>query len=103
MKILLRHSRNHHYEHTDRSRLGFQDIYAGNERIYTAYDGINIIKFMPEDHPLFTRIAVFDWEGRPLELIKTGLSINRLCCDETEGTVYAIVTDTDGRLRLGRL
>ena len=54
VKILLRHSRNHHYEHTDRSRLGFQDIYAGNERIYTAYDGINIIKFMPESHPLFT-------------------------------------------------
>ena len=103
VKIILRHNRQHHYEHIEQSRVGFCDIYAGNESIYTAFDGINMVRYVTEEDPLFTRIAVFDWDGRPMELIKTGLSINRLCCDEAEGTVYAIITDTDGRLRLGRL
>ncbi len=103
VKILLRHNRRHHYGHMDQSRLGFKDIYAGNDRIYSAYDGINKVKYIPAGYPLFTRIAIFGWDGRPLELISTGTAIEKLCCDETEHTVYAMVRGTDGMLRLGRL
>lgn len=104
VKILLRHNhRSHHYEHMEQSRLGFRDIFAGNDRIYTAYDGINKVKYMPEDAPMFTRVAVFGWDGQPIELISTGMEIGRLCCDEKENTVYAVTKDRDGRLRLGRL
>ena len=104
VKILLRHNhRSHHYEHMEQSRLGFRDIFAGNDRIYTAYDGINKVKYMPEDAPMFTRVAVFGWDGQAIELISTGMEIGRLCCDEKENTVYAVTKDRDGRLRLGRL
>ena len=52
---------------------------------------------------MYSDIAVFDHEGRPLELIRTDMTIVKLCYDGTENTVYALTEDAEGTLHFGRL
>ena len=56
----------------------------------------------PRDHHL-TVAAVFDWEGHPLMRIRTSTRIEDLAYDEAEGVLYAILSDTDGVMHLGKM
>lgn len=87
------------YDITDRTVLGFQDIYATKDRVFAVYDGMNY----DQSRQLFTKIAIFDWNGNPLELIHTDYSIERICWSEQEHTLYAAVSDADGIIYLAKL
>jgi len=51
----------------------------------------------------FTKIAVFDWDGSPRELIRTDYRIEKLCFSESENTFYAAVMDRDGIMYLAKM
>lgn len=91
----------------ERTVSGFADIYAGNERIYGSYDGVQKVlewaKIPVDERPLqFNRIVVFDWEGRGIEQIVTDYNIRALCVAE-DGTIYAAVFDRLNRFYLGKI
>lgn len=87
------------HNYTDRTVFGFSDIYATKDRIFAVYDGMNNDQY----RPLFTKIAIFDWNGNPLELIHTDYSIGRICWSEQENCLYAAVSDADGIIYLAKL
>lgn len=92
---------------TDETILGFADIYATNDLIYTSYDGIQKAKGLmdipSEKRPLqYNRIAIFDWHGHGLEEIVTDYNVLNLCVD-TDGTIYAAIYDNDGRFHIGKI
>jgi hypothetical protein len=78
----------------DKSGSGFGDVYATKECIYTLY-GENSDSARKD-------IAIFDWNGTPLHLIKIGSNLMRLCVDEQNNMLYT-VTLTDGVFNLARL
>lgn len=91
------------YDFNERTILGFNDVFATNDRLFTVYDGeVNPFK-NNGDRLVDTRIAVFDWEGNPLELVDTDYSIETICYSESENTIYAAVTDRDGIVYLAKL
>ena len=55
------------------------------------------------DRLTYTKIAIFDWEGNPIELIHTDYSIDKMAYSEAENTIYAAVTDRDGIMYLAKL
>lgn len=91
------------YDYNERTVLGFYDIYAFDDRILAAYDGEVNPYWNSGDRQTYTKIAVFDWEGNPLELIHTDYKIERLCYSETENTIYAAVMDRDGIMYLAKM
>ncbi len=91
------------YDWNERTVLGFNDIFADEEWLYTSYDGEVNPYCHDEERLTFTKIAVFDWEGNPLELIHTDYKIERLCYSETENTIYAAVADLDGIMYLAKM
>lgn len=91
------------YDYNENTVLGFNDIYAEADRLYTVYDG-EINPFWNDgERPTFTKIAVFDWEGNPIELIRTDYSIDKICFSEAENTIYAAVKDHDGIMYLAKM
>ncbi len=92
---------------TEETVLGFSDIYATNDKVYTSFDGIQKAKeFMniPSDRrPLqFNKIDIFDWQGHGIEEIVTDYNVLNLCVD-TDKTIYAAIYDNDGRFYLGKI
>ena len=91
--------------------FGFGDIYASDNRIYSVFDGeINRLIYMeesmlgdPQQYPAYSNIAVFDWKGTPLELIRTGTRIENIHVDERDHRLYALYYDDNGDLRIGTL
>lgn len=84
----------------DDTILGFNDIYAAEKAIYAAYDGENTGAV--SSSLFFHNIAVFDWDGTPLNLIDMGMRIEQLCMDCETDVLYAIVEDSDGRCYLAK-
>lgn len=91
--------------------FGFGDIYAGDDRIYAVFDGeTNRLIYMeesmlgdPQKYPAYPNIAVFDWKGTPLELIRTSTRIENIHVDERQHRLYALYYDDNGDLRIGTL
>ena len=91
--------------------FGFGDVYAGESRIYAVFDGeTNRLIYMeesmlgdPQQYPAYSNIAVFDWKGTPLELIRTGTRIENIHVDERDHRLYALYYDDNGDLRIGTL
>ena len=87
------------------------DVYAGESRIYAVFDGeTNRLIYMeesllgdPQQYPAYSNIAVFDWKGTPLELIRTGTRIENIHVDERDHRLYALYYDDNGDLRIGTL
>ena len=85
-------------------------IDATRRRIYGIFDGktdrldnINDIFAGGDGISDFSRIAVYDWKGRPLELIHIGSNrINAIHADEKAGVLYAIFWK-DGKQYFGEL
>lgn len=91
------------YDYNGRTILGFNDIFATADRLYTAFDGEVNPYWNDGDRLTYTKIAVFDWEGNPLELIHTDYSIDKIAYSEAENTIYAAVTDRDGIMYLAKM
>lgn len=89
----------------ERTVLGFRDLYAENDRLYAVYNAELISSAEAErgSNLVFNDIAVFDWEGNPLELIRTEYNIDHICYSERDNAVYASVLDYDGIMYLARL
>ena len=77
----------------------FCDLCATDDAIYAAYGGESDFKSSTGCH----NIAIFDWNGNPLKLIRTGHRIERLCLDNEENTLYAMIQDSEGRPYIGRI
>ena len=83
----------------------FSGLSSTNDRIFTVMDEKGAWWLTPDgprDHHL-TVAAVFDWEGHPLMRIRTSTRIEDLAYDEAEGVLYAILSDTDGVMHLGKM
>ncbi len=91
------------YDFNERTVMGFNDVFATNDRIYAVYDGEVNPYWNDGDRQTFTKIAVFDWEGNPIELIRTDYSIDKICFSEAENTIYAAVKDHDGIMYLAKM
>lgn len=84
----------------DDAVFAFTDIFAMDSLLYCGFDG--------ESSPAtdrsmwFTKVAVFDWEGTPLKVIKTDKRIEQICVDE-DGQVYALVSGNSGEVYLAKL
>ena len=77
----------------------FSDLCATDDAIYAAYGGESDFK----SHTGCRNIAIFDWNGNPLKLIRTGHRIERLCLDSEDNALYAIIQDSEGRPYIGRV
>ena len=81
---------------TEETINGFGTIYAGNDLVYTTFGGTS--------EPGFPKkIAIFDWYGNPVRLITTDSNIFRICVDEADGTLYALIIDEHEELILARM
>lgn len=99
------HDSNGDYVMDDDTVYGFADFYSTDSLIFTSYDGESEwreVRDMGGIDSVYHSIAVFDWEGNPVKLIRTNLCILSLCYYEKEDTVYAIVRK-DGSEYIGRL
>lgn len=84
-------------------------IYATDRRIYGTYDGatnrMDVIDSMfsggPDPSDL-SRIAVYNWKGKPLELISTGREISTLYIDNKDRILYAIYWE-NGKQYFGQI
>ena len=90
------------YEMSDRFVFGVASMCASNRRIYAAYDGTHYwkdyraLRGKPGCPPLFNNVAVFDWKGRPVEMMSTTYRINLLAVDDNND-LYAVVENSDGQ------
>ena len=75
----------------------FCDLYATDEVLFAAYGGET------EFGTGISNIAIFDWNGNPLKLIRTGHRIERLCLDSEDNALYAMIQDSEGRPYIGRI
>lgn len=85
----------------------FSDVYASDDKVYGAFGGeVKLESYfrLPAERRsgLFRNIVIFSWDGEGLEKIRTDYQIEQLCAD-TDGTIYAVLSDVDGRVYLGRL
>ena len=81
----------------DNLLASFGDLCATDEVIYVAYGG---------DGPMgsgYHNIAMFDWDGNPLKLMRMDYNIMRLDLDREEDALYAMILDSEGRPYIGRI
>lgn len=96
------------YSYNEKSVAGFRDLFATDNRVYAAYDGKTMLKSYydqpsEERAPAYNRIVIFNWNGKPLRQIVTDMTIVRLCVDEDESNIYAVVEGKDGIMSLAKL
>lgn len=93
-------------EYNNGTMIFANDVYATDKYIYCAFDGetrlLNIGKDGSGKSLLVKNIAIFDWKGRELELIRTSDGIQRICVDD-DNVLYAMVEDSLHRVCLARL
>lgn len=83
----------------------FSGLSSTKDRIFTVMDEKGAWWLTPDgprDHHL-TVVAVFDWEGHPLMRIRTSSHIDNLAYDEAEGVLYAVLSDADNVLHIGKM
>lgn len=96
------------YDYAEDFHYGFGDVFATDARIFTSFDGSTDMKqYMQaragDQEMLFSKIAVFDWNGDGVKLFRTDYQIEQLCCDESSGIIYLVARDRDGGLYLGKV
>lgn len=84
----------------DKSRPFINTLYASESYLFASYDGEEYQK--GDNRLLYTKIAVFDWKGRPRLLIKCDYRIEALCYSESDYTIYAVLVDSSHAYRLGK-
>jgi len=84
----------------DRKR-SFCSLYASDKYVFASYDGS--VYDRKDKRLLFKNIAVFDWKGRALKLLKTSYRIEAVCYSEEEHILYTVNIDESGDAFLGKL
>lgn len=80
----------------EKTQLGFEDAYAGNEFIYALlHEKGDAME--PES------VIVFDWQGNAVKEIRTGQRLARFCVDETYNVIYALASDEENGYKLVRI
>lgn len=79
----------------EKTRIGFECIYATNNYIYSLLNGIlgSELKNPEIQEPYTKNISVFDWQGTPQTLLKTNNMMNAICVDEEQRIIYALAYD----------
>lgn len=82
----------------------FCDLHADDDVLFAAYGGETKMSDKQDERiPPFRNIAIFDWKGNALKLIRTDRRIDRLCFEKEDNTIFAVVKDPDGRSYIGRI
>jgi hypothetical protein len=78
----------------------FNALYASNSHVFASYDGDldSANKSIRSN-----KIAIFDWEGHALKLLKTDYRVEAMCYSEDDSIIYAVIIDGSGRNFLGKL
>lgn len=80
----------------EKTQLGFEDAYAGNEFIYALlHEKGDAME--PES------VIVFDWQGNAVKEMRTGQRLARFCVDETYNVIYALASDEENGYKLVRI
>lgn len=80
----------------EKTQLGFEDAYAGNEFIYALlHEKGDAME--PES------VIVFDWQGNAVKEMRTGQRLARFCVDETHNVIYALASDEENGYKLVRI
>lgn len=82
----------------DDTILGFNDVFASDKFIYAAYDGENYGSVPVND--FFNNIAVFDYKGNPISLLRLNNTVERICIDEKIHKVYCVLTLRTGEVKI---
>lgn len=96
------------YSFNENTVESFNDLTSTEDKIYAVFGGRILLKenfAKPvEDRDLVnTSIAVFDWKGSPEKIIHTDYRIEKICLDEEENMLYAVVNDIEGNAWIGRI
>ncbi len=80
----------------EKTQLGFEDAYAGNEFIYALlHEKGDAME--PES------VIVFDWQGNAVKEMRTSQRLARFCVDETHNVIYALASDEENGYKLVRI
>lgn len=82
---------------SDKTVLGFIDLYATNNFIYSSYSGT-----LASENS-FKNIAIFDWNSNPVKILKTKYNIYKICVDKEDKKLYAILYDDANNFHIGSL
>jgi len=74
--------------------LGFGDIFVSEDKIYSSYDGEIVGNRTSSD--VFHRIAVWSTDGDAIKMVKTDKTVEKVCYDSSERSLYAVVSDDEG-------
>lgn len=95
------------YDFTSEALLGFNDLCSTDDRIVASLDfshkSLESGGAVGDGKPVFSDIAVFDWNGMPDRLYHTGSRIEKLCVSREGGTAFAVIMDKEGGYSIGRL
>lgn len=80
----------------EKTQLGFEDAYAGNEFI-------NALLHEKGDAMEPESVIVFDWQGNAVKEMRTGQRLARFCVDETHNVIYALASDEENGYKLVRI
>lgn len=74
------------------TRIGFEDIVATKQGVYTLLNGIMGSELRKRDvkQPYTTNISVFDWECNPVLLVHTDRMLQAICVDENTRIIYGL-------------
>lgn len=87
-------------ELTDETVFAFSDIYVTDSLLFCGYDGESTQE--ADRGTWFTKVAVFDWEGNPLKVIKTDKRIEQIAIDD-DGRIFALISTRSGEVYLAML
>lgn len=79
---------------------GFGRPCATDSYILIPFDGS---KYGEEEELIYSDIAVFDWKGRPVKLLKTDYSLVSITYSESEGAIYSVIRDKFRKTYIGKL
>lgn len=79
---------------------GFGGPCATDSYILIPFDGS---KYGEKKELIYSDIAVFDWKGRPVKLLKTDYSVGPITYSESEGVIYSVIRDKFRNAYIGKL
>ena len=81
----------------DKSGVGIVDFYCTNKYIYATLGEPNTDK-------RYENIAIFDWKGKPVKILRTKYyRLYQICLDDEERFLYVVGEKNDGILFLAKL
>lgn len=92
---------------TENTTAGVRDIYTTDDCFYVSLGAdVKLLENSEKDAAVrelkCNDIYVFDWEGNPIEHIEADYNVERFCLTEAKDTMYAIVSDREGRFFIGK-